>query len=93
MPISETIQYTIMFGLSVIFSILSFALDENRIIMKIIAGLCWNIFAILQWVMTSPPTNLVYAFSFLFFGFGFVFWASTVQDWFRQKKEAIWSFE
>lgn len=86
MPISETIYFVITFGLSVVFSTFAMVLEENKILLKILAGLCWFILALMMFIVGDVTSGLTLAFSMLFWGLGFMFWAWTTKDWFQERK-------
>lgn len=85
MALSETIYFAIMFALSVIFTVFSMVMDDAKVLLKIIAGLCWIFLGLLVWVV-DPAGALTFPFSLFFWSLGFVFWLSTFKDYYSEKK-------
>ena len=86
----EAIVYLLIFGLSIIWSLL--ALDRKSAILSLLATLCWFILT---------PAHLVVAWdsgffmiSFLYLGFAFVFlvltFVWTIQNAWLSKRERDW---
>ena len=89
MPISETILFTTVFGLAIIFTVLSFALqkdEKTRIAIKIIAGICWFTLSLAMFGVADFEGTLTMPFMWLCFGIGFVMLLTTVFDWRSDKK-------
>lgn len=93
MPISETITYIIVFALTIIFSVFALTLEKNRLFLKMAAGLCWYVLAIITQILNTTSAVIPIALVFFFGGFGTLFYISTVQDWLKEKKERKWSFD
>lgn len=88
MPISETIEYTLIFGLTVIFTVFAIVLKEGtqRLIMKVIAGILWFVMAVAQFLIGDITSALTLSFALLCGTFSTIFFLSTVLDWFGEKK-------
>lgn len=95
MVVSEAVQYVTVLGLSIVFSVLALVIQENtyRLTLKIIASLCWFIFALTQFMFIGGSAVMAVPLAMLFLGFGFVFAASIVTDFQSQKREKIFGFE
>jgi len=89
MPISETIQYAIVFALTIIFSVFALTIEKHQILLKITAGICWFIMAVLQYVFGGVAATLTLPLSLLFSVLGFIFFASTILNWSGEKKDSF----
>jgi uncharacterized membrane protein len=87
MPLSETLQYTVVFAITIIFTAISLTLDIYPALTKLIAGLCWFIMGLLQFVLGGAQSVLTIPLTFLFIAFGLVFWFFGFQEFFEIKKE------
>ncbi len=92
MAISETIQYVTILAITIVFSAFSLTIESHKFILKIIAGLCWFIMALTQFMFMGGSAVLAVPFAVLYLGLGFVFTASIVSDFMTEKKSRIWSF-
>jgi len=88
MPISETVGYITVFGLTVIFTVFALTMKENKIFL-----LAWMVMALLQFVVGNTITVLSLALPPLFAVFGILFIISTIKDWYGEKHDRIWKFE
>jgi hypothetical protein len=99
MALSETIQYIIPFGVTMVFTAFAFALSTGKdnkelsLIFKGIAGLCWFMMSLIQFFFFGSEALLAIPTTILFMGFGFIFTFLIVQDFGEQKKERIWRFQ
>jgi len=93
MPISETVGYITVFGLTVIFTVFALTMKENKIFLKLTAALAWMVMALLQFVVGNTITVLSLALPPLFAVFGILFIISTIKDWYGEKHDRIWKFE
>jgi hypothetical protein len=89
MPISETIQYVIIFGLTIIFSVFALTMENYRLFLKMAAGTCWGIMAIIQFTLGDISSALTLGFALLCSILGLFFFASTILDWHGEKKESF----
>jgi hypothetical protein len=87
MPITESIQYIAVFGITILFSCFALVLDEHKLLTKMIAGLCWFIMSLVQFILGGHQGVLTVPFSLLFMGFGLVFVFSTVTDYWKTEGE------
>jgi len=85
MPISETIQYIIIFALAVVFTSFALAMEKHRITLKVIAGICWFILALAQFILDVAGTFSM-PFATLFMAIGLILFLSTILDWTGEKK-------
>lgn len=90
MPISETITYIIIFALTIIFTVFALTLEKNRLLLKMSAGLCWFILALVTLITNTTFAVVPIALTFLFGGFGVIFFISTVDDWAGEKKDSFY---
>lgn len=88
MAVSETIQYTFLFALTVVFSIFAIFIDEYtwKMMFKVAAGLLWSICSLVQFVAGDSSSVLTIASSLVFAVFAFLYFLSTVLDWFTEMK-------
>ena len=93
MPISETIQYIIVFGVTVIFTVFALTIEKNRLFLKIAAGTCWFIMAVIQFILGDITSALTLVLPTLWFAFGFILFFLTIRDWKGEKKDHIWKFD
>jgi len=91
MPISETISYIIIFGLTVIFTVFALTMQEYayKLLLKLIAATCWFIMAVIQFILGGTTSALTIPISSLFTIFGFIFCFSTIDDWQGEKKSSF----
>lgn len=84
---SETIQYIIVFGLTIIFSVFALTMEKHALFLKIAAGVCWFIMAVTQFILGDITSALTLALATLFSVFGFIFFFSTILNWKGEKKD------
>lgn len=92
MVLSVTIQYAFIVGISIVFSAFAMTLEEERLPLKAVAGFCWFVTALIHFILNLPGDAIVYAMTFMYFGFGMMFCVSSVMDFFGKKKDRIWEF-
>lgn len=92
MVVSETIQYITILGITIIFSAFSLINIEQKLVMKVSAGLCWFIMALTQFFFFGVTQALTIPLMFMFLGFGLIFSFSIVTDFKNKKHDAIWNF-
>ena len=89
MALSGTVQYAIIFGVTIIFSLLALTSDKQgyavRVITRFIAGFCWLIMAVLQFVIGNTLEILTIALSTFFFGFAAIFMFSAISAIFGER--------
>lgn len=90
MPVSETVQYIVLFAITVIFSVFALTLDTYRLILKILAGFCWFILALLQFIVGDITSGFTMGIAFFFMGIGIIFLFSTIQEFFEQRKKGFY---
>lgn len=76
----ELVQYVIMFNLALLFTILGLKAKEQKIVLKMIAGFCWAIFAVLQYLLGEGAV-LSNVCGLLFSVFAVIVFASLIYDY------------
>ena len=90
MPISETVIFTVPFGLAIIFTVFGLFMqkgEKTRLTTKIIAGLCWIILALSMFAVADFAGTLTIPFIWLCIGLGIFMWLTTLLDWRGDKKD------
>lgn len=87
----ELLLFAIMFALSIVFTLLS--MGQKEIHFKLFAAVSWFVFGIVHFIVGDKTSGLTLGLASLWSGLGLLFTVWSVSDFFRQKKEKLWSFE
>jgi hypothetical protein len=89
----DIILYIIIFGITVLFSLIAIDHPKEEVHYKFIAGLCWIVFTMVHFIITLSVGALAYAITILWLGFGLTFIVMGIQEFFSMKKDKIWGFK
>ena len=96
MVLTETVAYTSMLAITIIFSCIALALgnkEKIRIVIKVIAGMSWFVLSLTQIYFFGASFLLAVPLMAMFMGIGMVFSFSIVQDFKTEKNRRIFSFD
>lgn len=88
----EIIMYVIVFGVTILFSLIAIDHPKEEVHYKFIAALCWFIFSLVHFILTLSLGTLAYAITILWLGFGLVFTFMGIQEFFSMKRDKILGF-
>lgn len=75
MDTATLVQYLIICNLTILFTVLALVTKKDKVAMKLISGVCWIIFAIIQVVLVGTEImSLMCMFLFSIFGLIFFIW-------------------
>jgi hypothetical protein len=93
MVLEETFQFAAILIITLVFSTVSLLNLEYRLLLKIVAGLCWFIMALTQIYYFGGGQLLAVPLMLLFLGLGMVYSFSIVSDFRQRKRDEIYNFE
>jgi len=95
MVLEESIQFIILFAITVFFSGFAFTLKDSRyvFIFKLLGVLCWFVLGVSEFIFFGVNQFLAAPLMLLFIGFGLVFAVSMVDDYQKLAHEKIWDFK
>lgn len=93
MVLSESIQFITILGVTLAFTVFSFMDIEQKIIMKIIAGICWFMLSVTSLFFFGVGELLSIPLMLMFLAFGMIFSFSIVTDFKNKKRDQVWNFD
>jgi hypothetical protein len=93
MVLEETFQFTALLIITLVFSTVSLLNLEYRLLLKIVAGLCWFIMALTQIYYFGGGQLLAVPLMLLFLGLGMAYSFSIVTDFRQKKRDEIYNFD
>lgn len=84
----EIVQFGILFAVTIVFSMIALTMDktEYKILTKMIAGTCWVIMAVSQYISGDISSGLTLASALIFAAFSFFYYFATALDWLDYSK-------
>ena len=92
MVLEESFQFVALLCITLGFSFATMINTEYRLIMKVVASLCWFVMALTQIYFFGGSQLLAVPTMFLFMAFGLVFTFSIVTDFRQKKRDEIYGF-
>lgn len=79
----EIVQYGILFAITIVFSMIALSMDNPayKILTKLIAGTCWILMSVSQFLFMDVTSGLTLAMGSVFAIFGLFFYMATILDW------------
>jgi uncharacterized membrane protein len=95
MVLSETIQYVTILAVTIIFTAFALGIQDKiyKTFLKVLAGLCWFVMALIQFYFMGTEALLALPLMFMYLGIGMVFSFSMLADYLTTKKERMWKFD
>ena len=88
----EIVEYGVIFAVTLIFSMIAINFKKEEVHYKFVAGICWLVLAVAQFIVGDIDSPLTWAIGFFWFGFFLLFTILAIQDFFNMKKDKIWGF-
>ncbi len=92
MVLEETFLFTAILVSTLVFSIVALINTEYRLLLKVVAGLCWFVMSLTQFYFFGVDNVLAVPVMFLFLGFGMVYSFSIVSDFRQKKRDEVYGF-
>ena len=93
MVLSESIQFITILGVTLAFTVFSFMDIEQRLTMKVIAGICWFVMSLTTFFFFGTGQLLSVPLTFMFLAFGMISMFSIVTDFKQKKRDQVWNFD
>lgn len=91
MEASTIIQYTILFVITIFFSLLGLTSKQYSLSLKVISACCWAIMAITQYILPDAIGVFEVALSMLFTGFAFAYGFAAASSWMDERKQNFYN--
>jgi hypothetical protein len=92
MVLEEAYLFAAIIVTTLTFSIVALLNTENRIVLKVIAGLGWFVLALTQFYFFGVTHALGVPLMFLFLGVGMFYSFSIVSDFRQKKRDEVYGF-
>ena len=92
MVLEESFQFVALLCITLGFSFATLIDNEYRLVMKVIAGICWFVLSLTQIYFFGGAQILAVPLMFLFMAFGLIFCFSIATDFRQKKRDEIYGF-
>lgn len=92
MVLEESLLYSALFVSTLVFSVVALLNTEYRLLLKVVAGLCWFVMALSQFYFFGVASALSIPVMFLFLGFGLIYCFSIVSDFKQAERDRVYGF-